>query len=50
MTAYHTHYSAWALERVLKGFVRYILLLPLYLVTWPITELGNWLGEMFYRL
>jgi len=50
MAAYHTHYSAWALERVCKWFVRYILLMPVYLVILPVTAIGNWLGEMISRL
>lgn len=50
MAARHTHYAAWALERFVKHFICYTLLLPLCLVLWPITLLGIWLGEAYNRL
>lgn len=46
----YNHYTLWALTRLGRRFVAYIILLPVLLVISPITVLGDAFGRAFYRL
>lgn len=44
------HYLLWAVERALKYFLAYLVILPVIILLYPITTLGYWLGKTYYRL
>jgi hypothetical protein len=45
-----THcYFLWALERFVRRAVTYLVVLPIMLILYPFTAIGNLAMEMFYR-
>lgn len=47
--AYQTYNASWVLERLVKRLARYLLFWPLYILTFPVLILGDWLQEMLRR-
>lgn len=43
-------YFFWAVERIGKRAFKYMILLPILLVIYPVTALGNAMGALFYKL
>ncbi len=45
-----THcYFLWAITRLLRRTVTYLLVLPVMILTYPFTAVGNFAAELFYR-
>lgn len=43
-------YCMWAFIRFAKRFTAYTFVLPIAVILYPLTAVGNWLGATFYRL